>query len=136
MKRFPFPITLAELRTRLKARGLRGLTHNTGHPKASPANATDSIELRIREIARAEVERALAAAKPAKDLLVREAAELCGVTANTVYRWVAKGTLNAYRRGRRVLIRPIDLERMLTDTKSDPKSVAQAMYSQMKRKRT
>ncbi len=48
--------------------------------------------------------------KEPRFLTVPEAARLCGVTRNTLYTWVRKGRLSAYRTpGRTNLIRPVDL---------------------------
>ncbi|MBU0679102.1 MAG: response regulator [Verrucomicrobia bacterium] len=47
-------------------------------------------------------------------LSVPEAAKICGVTRNTLYTWVRKGTLHAYQTpGRTNLIRPSDLVKFM-----------------------
>lgn len=50
-------------------------------------------------------------------LSVPDAAKLCGVSRNTLYTWVRKGKLSAYRTpGRTNLIRPSDLVKFMQDS--------------------
>ena len=46
-------------------------------------------------------------------LTLEQAAERCATSPHTIYEWIRKGKLRAYRPGKRILIRIEDLERLI-----------------------
>ena len=71
--------------------------------------------LRTEPALRADLQRALAAGKPANDdmLTTREASEVARVTVGSIRRWVRQGRLERHRAGRKLRISRTELEQWL-----------------------
>jgi len=59
-----------------------------------------------------------------KWLSTKEAAEMLGVTARTVYRFIDEGNLPAYKFGRVIRVKAVDLEDFVEGCRVEPGSIS------------
>jgi len=62
--------------------------------------------------------------EPTKWLSTKEAAEMLGVTARTVYRFIDEGDLPAYKFGRVIRVKEADLENFVVGCRVEPGSIS------------
>ena len=94
------------------------------------------IEDQIRAIVREEIANALAQHSPVTEnnLSVAQVAKRLGVSESTIRKRIASGSLAARRVGRRVLIKPSDLETITTQHRTPEKDLSAEAFVTASRK--